>query len=396
MKRQPLVKGSTEKSIPAAWRTRWARTGVRGARVRGVVVAAMLWIALASPLFSQNPPGTPQQPAGGQAGAMQAPGPQQPGALQAGQGAPAGAPAGIPALAERLRPNYVLQVGDQIMIRARDVEELNDRPFRVEADGAINLPLIGRIKAAELTVEALEANLAQALRQFVVNPQVFVTLTQFKTAPIFVVGAFRAPGIYPLQGKRTLVEVLTSIGGLAPSAGRRIRLTRRMDAGKIPLPNATVSADGLYSSIEINIVSLQTSINPAEDVELEAYDIISAERAEMVFTVGAVGRVGGIEIGERESLSMMQALALAGGLAPGAKATKAYVLRPVMNSARRAEIPVNLKKLLKGEGNDVPLLPNDILFVPAASGSRVLLERASLLGFNVASGLLLFSLIGVR
>jgi polysaccharide export outer membrane protein len=295
-------------------------------------------------------------------------------------------------LAERLRPNYVLQIGDQVLIRARDVEELTDRPFRIEADGTLNLPLVGRLRAAELTVEGLEAAITQALRQFVVNPQVSVTVTQFKTDPVFVVGAFRSPGIYPLQGRRTLVDVLTSVGGLAPNAGRRLRVTRRMESGKIPLPNATSSPDGKYSTVEVNIVSLQTSVNSLEDIELTAYDIISAERAEMVFTAGAVGRVGGIEIGERESFSMMQALTLAGGLSPNAKPESAYILRPVLNTARRAGIPIDLKKIIKGEANDVPLLPNDILYVPTTI-RRVALERALSVGIGLATSLVIFSLL---
>lgn len=344
--------------------------------------------------LAQNPPASP---------APQQLTPAAPGAPAMGQGAVGqgavgqaasgqNTPAGIPGLADRLRPNYVLQIGDQILVRARDVEELTDRPFRVENDGTVNLPLIGRTRAAELTVEGLEAAIALALRQFIVNPQVSVTVTQFKSDPVFVVGAFRAPGIYPLQGRRTLVELLTSVGGLAPNAGRRLRITRRVESGKIPLSNAVTSPDGRFSTVDINIVSLQTTINSLEDITLEAYDIISAERAEMIFTAGAVARVGGIEIGERESLSLLQTLLLAGGLGPNASASKAYILRPVMNTARRAEIPVDLARLVRGEGNDVPLLPNDILYVPT-SIRREILRQGVTTGTNLLTSILLFSLV---
>lgn len=343
-------------------------------------------LGLLPTLGAQNPPASPipQQPNP----ALAAPAAGQAQAAQT-------APTGIPSQADRLRPNYVLQIGDQIMVRARDVEELTDRPFRIENDGTINLPLIGRTNAASLTVEGLEAAIALALRQFIVNPQVSVTVTQFKSDPVFVVGAFRAPGIYPLQGRRTLVELLTSVGGLGPNAGRRLRITRRVESGKIPLPNAVLSPDGRYSSVDINIVSLQTTVNSLEDIALEAYDIISAERAEMIFTAGAVGRVGGIEIGERESLSLMQTLALAGGLQPNANRSKAYILRPVMNTARRAEIPVDIAKLIRGEGNDVPLLPNDILYIPT-SIRREVINQGVTTGTNLLTSLLLFNVINRR
>lgn len=329
---------------------------------------------------TQLPPTTPQQPS-----SIGAPIPSAPSPLSSG----------IPNQAERLRPNYVLQVGDQILVRARDVEELTDRPFRIETDGTINLPLVGRLRAAELTVEGLEAAITQALRSLIVNPQVSITVTQFKSDPIFVVGAFRAPGIYPLLGRRTLVELLSSVGGVAQNASRRIRVTRRIEAGKIPLSGAIMSPDGRYSIVDINLQTLQTSVNAPEDLVLEAYDVISAERAEMIFTTGGVARVGGIELGERESLSMMQTLALAGGFALNADRKKAYVYRVVMNSARRAEIPVDLQKILSGKANDFPLLPNDVLFVPL-SNRAVITSRLSQTGLALATSLLLFTIIGVR
>ncbi len=317
---------------------------------RGLLVCIF---CLSPHLKAQNPqtPGTPQQ---------LAPASPIPAAMSP-------LSSGIPAQAERLRPNYVLQIGDQLVVQARDVEELTDRPFRIESDGSINLPLVGRIQAANLTVEGLEAAITQALRTLVVNPQVSITVTQFKSDPVFVVGAFRSPGIYPLQSGRTLLQLLVAVGGLSPVSSRRIRVTRRIEAGKIPLNSAVVAADGKTSSVDINIQSLQTTVNPAEDIELEAFDIISAERAEMIFTTGAVARIGGIELGERETLSMMQALALAGGLQPSADRSRAVIYRVVMNTARRAEIPVDLKKLLAGETNDFPLLPNDVLFVPTSN-----------------------------
>ncbi len=326
----------------------------------------------------QLPPSTPQQP---NPASGPIPSPQSP------------LSSSIPNQAERLRPNYVLQIGDQILVRAQDVEELTDRPFRIETDGMISLPLVGRLRAANLTVEGLEAVIAQALRAIVVNPQVTVTVTQFKSDPVFVVGAFRSPGIYPLQNRRTLVELLTSVGGVSPYSSRRIRVTRRIEAGKIPLGSAIVSPDGKTSSVDINIQSLQTSVNSAEDIALEAFDVISAERAEMIFTTGAVARIGGIELGERESLSMMQALALAGGLAPGANRSRVFIYRAVMNTARRAEIPVDLRKVLSGKANDFPLLPNDVLFVPTSKGAAVA-ARAIPIGIGLGTSFVLFGLFG--
>ncbi|MCL4181769.1 MAG: polysaccharide export protein, partial [Verrucomicrobia bacterium] len=112
-----------------------------------------------------------------------------------------------------MRPNYLLGPGDMVQIRVLEVEEIGDRPFRVESTGEINLPLVGPVTATGLTVDQLQAELNQRLKRFVVNPQASVILVQFRSDPVFFVGAFRLPGIYPLTGRRTLVEMLTIAGG---------------------------------------------------------------------------------------------------------------------------------------------------------------------------------------
>jgi protein involved in polysaccharide export with SLBB domain len=91
-----------------------------------------------------------------------------------------------------------------------------------------------------------------------------------------------------------------------------------------------------------------------------------------------LGKVGGVELGERESISLTQAIALSGGWQRGAKPTKARLLRPVMDTSRRAEIPIDLEKVFAGKANDIPLMPNDVLFVPRAS-RRELWGRVALI-----------------
>jgi len=295
------------------------------------------------------------------------------------------------AAAESLKPNYVLGVGDQIVINAFEVEELSGRPFRIDGDGYINLPLIGRIQAAGKSVEEFQNLLTEALKKYVRQPQVSVTVTQFRSEPVFFVGAFKSPGIYPLQGQRTLLETLSSVGGLTANASRRIKVTRRKEYGAIPLPNVQESADGKFTSVTISLGSLQVNINPAEDIVLKPFDIISVERAEMIYMNGEVGHVGGLELDERQSLSIVQALTMAGGLTHDADPKKAYVLRPVLNSARRAEIPVDVKQILIGKQVDFPLLPNDLLYIPRGRTFRSNLLRGITIGVPIATGIALLA-----
>jgi polysaccharide export outer membrane protein len=312
----------------------------------------LLMVALALPALSQQPAAPP---AAGQD-------PQRPaGQAPPGSANPAQPPRELPQ--DSIRPNYVLGPNDQILIRAPQAEEINDKPFRIDSEGNINLPIIGRLRASGLTIQELEAEIVKRLREFIREPQVIIAITQFRSEPVFFVGAFRAPGIYPLQGRRTLVEMLASIGGLQPNASRHIKVTRRMEYGPIPLANATEDPEKKMSSVEISLGSLRENVNPAEDIILEPYDVISVERAELLYINGEVNKINGIELGERDSMSILQALTISGGFTRDANRTKVRILRPIVGTTRRAEIDVDVKSLLEGKENDFPLLPNDLLYV---------------------------------
>jgi polysaccharide export outer membrane protein len=281
-----------------------------------------------------------------------------------------------PALApDTIRPNYTLGPNDQILVRAPEAEEINEKPFRIDGDGNVNMPLIGRVHAAGMTLQELENDLVKRLREYIREPQVIVTVVQFRSEPVFFVGAFRMPGIYPLQGRRTLVEMLTAVGGLQPNAARQVKVTRRAEYGPIPLPNAVDDPEKKISTVEISMGSLRENVNPAEDILLQPYDVISVGRAELVYINGEVGKVGGIELGERDSISIAQALTMAGGFTRDAARGKVRILRPILNTNRRAEIEVDVKRVFEGKDLDVPLLPNDILYVPR-SYSRLVWQTA--------------------
>ena len=278
---------------------------------------------------------------------------------------------------QSIRPDYVLGPNDQFIIRAPQADEINERPFRIDSDGFINLPLVGKVKAAGLTVQAFEADLTTRLKEFIREPQVMISMVQFRSEPVFFLGAFRNPGIYPLGGRRTLVEMLSSVGGLLPNASRRIRVTRKAEYGPIPLPGAVQSTDGKSSTVEISIESLTQNVNPDEDIVLKSYDIVDAERAERVYVNGEVAKVSAIELAERGSISITQALTEAGGFTQYAIRDHVRVLRPVIGTTRRAEIVIDMKRVYEGKDVDFPLLPNDVLFVPRSSTRAILVPAGT-------------------
>src|SRR5215469_2650981 len=198
--------------------------------VKCALVTSML---LATSLWAQQQPPVPAGPP--------APSPAAGTQIIPANPTPAAPGQAEPGTMEQVRSNYVLGPNDQILIRAFGAEEMGERPYRIESDGNVDLPLVGTVKAGGLSVDQLEAELVKRLATYVRNPQVSVTVVQYRSEPVFFVGAFAHPGIYPLQGRRTLVDMLASIGGLQTNASRRITVTRRLESGPIPLSNAVVN-----------------------------------------------------------------------------------------------------------------------------------------------------------
>jgi polysaccharide biosynthesis/export protein len=307
-----------------------------------------------------------------QAFAQQPPAGQQPNPADAGQNPnqntnqnpnQAQPPRDLPPDTSQFRSNYVLGENDQILIRSND-DEINEKPFRVDGDGNINFPLIGKVHAAGMSQQELETELVRRLKEYIREPQVIISVTSFHSAPVFFVGAFVRPGIYGLQGRRTLVEMLVQIGGLAPDASRHIKITRRAEYGSIPLPGAIEDPEKKISTVEVSMASLRDNVNPAEDIVLEPFDVISVERAEQIYVNGEVNRVNSIALGERDSISLLQVITQAGGLTRDAKKSQVRVLRPIAGTTRRAEIDIDVNDIYSGKANDFPLLPNDVLYVP--------------------------------
>ncbi len=126
--------------------------------------------------------------------------------------------------------------------------EISDKPILIGTNGNITLPLVGRVKAGGLTVEQLETELNARLKIYVKDPQIAVTVAEFRSQPVSVFGAVSKPGVIQLRGRKTLYEVLSMAGGPSDEkAGSSLTVTRRRENGEIPLPGATVDPTGQFS-----------------------------------------------------------------------------------------------------------------------------------------------------
>lgn len=275
--------------------------------------------------------------------------------------------------------SYVLGPDDQISVHVLNVDEIGPQPIRIDMRGNINLALVGRIHVANLTVEQLENQIGSRLKSYLLDPTVSVTITEYHSQPISILGAVNRPGIHQLQGHKNLFEALSLAEGLRSDAGSQIRITRRKEWGPIPLKGAVTDPSGEYSVASVSIKSIMEATDPQENIEMKPNDVVSVPKAKMVYVVGSVHRPGGFVLSEKETLSVLQAVALAEGLERTASSRKAVILRGATGTTERSEIPINIGKILSGKSNDLPLQANDILFIPNNLAKSIGLRTAEAL-----------------
>lgn len=265
---------------------------------------------------------------------------------------------------------YILGPGDQIRIWALGVEEISDKPVRIDPSGNVDLPLLGRVRASGLTVDQLRADLVKRLAADVLEPMVSVDILEYGSQPVSIIGAVGEPGIHQLQGRKTLAEVLSLAGGTRPDAGSRIKVTRQLEWGPIPVEGAQLDPSGKFNVAEINLKDFLSAAKPENNILILPHDVITVPQSELVYVVGAVNKAGGFTLNERDSITALQAVAMAEGLVPLNAAQNSKILRSLQGGERR-EIEVDLKKILSGKAADVALQPNDILFVPGSASKEV-------------------------
>ncbi len=275
--------------------------------------------------------------------------------------------------------DYVLGPDDQITVRALHLDEIPADPIRIGSDGYVTLPLIGRVQAAGLTPVELEKRIAVGLKEYVREPDVTVTSVEQRSQPVSVLGSVGRPGIYQLQGGRTLSEVLALCEGLRADAGHKIVITRTERSGPLPLANTVVDATSHVSVGSVEVKNIIGSRSAQDNILIHAHDVISVPRAELVYVLGEVRKPGGFILNENESMSVLQALSLSEGLSITASPGSARILRSSSMEASRQEIPVDVRKILRGKGHDVSLRADDILFIPknAARGAFLRAVEAS-------------------
>lgn len=244
--------------------------------------------------------------------------------------------------------DYVIGPQDVLQITLFDQPDLSGK-YTVETDGSFSFPLIGRVKAGGLTMQALEAELKQRLSpRFFRNPQITVGVEQYRSQRVFVVGQVRSPGPYPLTGGMTLIEALSRAGSALPSASGEVLIVRPKDPRAATGPADTGAADSHVQTV--NIRALQSGAL-SQNVELRDGDTIYVPEAETVYVFGEVRNPGSYPI--KQDTTVLQALSLAGGSTQFAALNRIRIIRTVQDEKKGTR--VDLSDLVQ---------PGDTILVP--------------------------------
>ncbi len=281
--------------------------------------------------------------------------------------------------AQRIGPD------DLLAVSVYDAPEFT-RTVRVGADGMLRLPMTDRrIKVQGLLPGEVETAIAEALRSggLVVDPLVTVTVVEYHSRPISVAGAVKSPVTFQAVGVVTLLDALTRAGGLSPDAGPEILVS-------CPQPDAAGSPTTLVQRIPVK--GLIDAADPELNLRLTGGEEIRVPEAGKVFVVGNVKKPGAYALQDGAETSVLKILAMAEGLTPFSTST-AYIYRRDADSVSKHEIPIALRKIMERKSPDVPLLANDVFYIPDNSGRRAgitALDRILGFGSATASGVLVW------
>jgi polysaccharide export outer membrane protein len=237
--------------------------------------------------------------------------------------------------------------------------------------------------------------------------------------------------VYQADRPVTLLEVLAEAGGVANDAGDTLIVNRpaqelSSDPSEPPaigpedhppaaaskgsfhtdaaqesassasaLPNASANSSApadpprLSNTITINLNELMESGDATNNIILQAGDIVTVPHSGIVYVLGAVGRPGGFVLAnDRGQMTTLKILALAGGLTATAKKDHAVIVRKD-NQGQQHEIPVDLKKVMERQAEDLQLQPSDILYVPDSLAKKALF-RTMEVGIAIATSMALY------
>ncbi|MGH9752198.1 MAG: polysaccharide biosynthesis/export family protein [Blastocatellia bacterium] len=313
---------------------------------------------------------------------------------------------GVASAVADVREDYRINPGDVIDIQVDRASELSG-VRRVTASGTIRMEYLGRITAQGKTPDELAGFIADGLRaRYLKNPRVTVTIKQINSHIFFIQGAVNRPGAYQIEGRPSLLTLITVAGGLAENHGSTAFIIREAHRPESEVPDAvelrTLSgsrpgagaAGSLPQSknhdrepeeqdrhelIKVNINGLFRG-DFDKNMRLDPRSIVHIPHSEVFFVAGDVNAPGSFTF--REGATLRQAIALAQGMKFTAASDRVIIFREDQVTRKRQEIKVDAGKIMNGKQEDVAITANDIVIVPNSRSKSVSRSLLSALGGN--------------
>jgi polysaccharide export outer membrane protein len=266
--------------------------------------------------------------------------------------AAAQAPVYVAATPAMLR-DYVVGSQDVLNITSQDDPALNGK-FTVEADLTFTFPLLGRIRAGGLTLREVESQLQAKLVEagYFRDPQILVSIEQYKSQKVFIVGEVRSPGAYALSGDMRLVEALALAGSMLPTAAGEIVIVPAGTDSMVVRPGSVDEAETRGAPVvRVNLRELQNGAFQ-QNVQLNGGDTIFVLKAENIYVFGQVKNPGAYPL-QQDVTTVLQGLALAGGVTDRGATSRMEIVRTVNGEQKKLKVKL-----------EDQLLPGDTIVVP--------------------------------
>jgi len=277
--------------------------------------------------------------------------------------------------------NYELGAGDRLRIDVYGAPDLSQmlQSTTIPNSGVVTLPMVGEVRAAGLTAEELESEIADRLKSkgLIEQPEVLITVTEYQAKAIYVIGEVDNPGQYVMSQPWTLTEAILVAGGLDLTSGRYGYLHRRLSSEMVPVapPPRTMTNPEQpslgYEAIKIDLQTLKEGGILQPDPVLKAGDVmvVPAASVEVAYVIGDVLSRGAVVLPASGTLPVSRALSAAGP-SRTADTSKGIVVR--YNSAGvRKEIAVDFRAILEGRKPDFEVRANDVIFVPGSNAKTL-------------------------
>ena len=246
--------------------------------------------------------------------------------------------------------DYRIGTKDLLEITVFELPELN-QTVRVSEDGSVSLMMLGKVQVTGLTAQELEKKLAEILEEKYVQKAAHVTVFIKEFQRVSVLGAVAKPGMYELVGPTNLLQIISQAGGMTAEAMNEVYVYR----GKGNDGKETITID--FNRLVQGDQSLNIELQPKDVV------MVPIDRILTIYVYGQVKTPGAIQFKQSKRITLLMALAQAGGTTEWAKSS-IVINRNDPKSNKLLKIPVNLKDIISGKTTDVLLEEGDVVIVP--------------------------------